>query len=129
MPYDSLLFWAVVAVAVTGGAWLVVQLLVRDAPRNSVRDSARAELERQSTRPAALWGDDAPDVGAAGAFASSIRAQAEEAARAVADGDESAARNPFAEGTRDYVLWLTSYHLALAQLHEQRQGQADDIRS
>lgn len=129
MPYDSLLFWAVIAVAVTGGAWLVVQLLVREAPRNSVRDSARAELERQSTRPAALWGGAAPDAGAETSFANSVRSNAEEAARAVADGDGSAARNPFAEGTRGYVLWLTSYHLALAQLHEQRQDQADSIRS
>lgn len=48
--------------------------------------------------------------------AARIRAAAEEAALHVALGEPSAARNPYSRGTREHVLWTTSFHARLMEL-------------
>jgi hypothetical protein len=45
-----------------------------------------------------------------------VRGAAEAAALRVALGLEPAAENPFEAGTRDAVLWTTSYHARLMEL-------------
>ena len=48
--------------------------------------------------------------------AARIRATAEEAALDVALGKQAAPANPYRHGTREHVLWTTSFHARLMEL-------------
>jgi hypothetical protein len=105
--------------AITGAlllvAWLASALrrwLVRRARRKRYRREERA------SRPARL---DASHLhGRIGTSeAEAIRRHAEQCARETQRRRGREARNPHPQGTREYVLWATSYHLTLAELAEE----------
>ena len=47
-----------------------------------------------------------------------VRREAENAARLVAAGITAEPRNPYRQGTPEFVLWVATYHLTLAELRE-----------
>lgn len=47
-----------------------------------------------------------------------IRAAAERAAQRVAGGNRAAGRNPYRPGTREFVLWTTSFHSRLMEFED-----------
>ena len=48
----------------------------------------------------------------------SIRLDAENAARLAAMGVSGEQANPYAEGSREHVIWLATFHICLAELEE-----------
>lgn len=69
--------------------------------------------QRPITQPGALYGGMGPDRAAA------IRQDAEAAARLAAGASSGQPRNPHPEGSPQYVLWVATYHLTLANLQDE----------
>jgi len=86
----------------------------RRARQRRYRQAAhRSRMERRVTQPAALSPGISPERAAA------VRRDAEKWALEVAKGRAGEPRNPYRPGTQEFVLWVTSYHLALTELSEQ----------
>ena len=65
------------------------------------------------TQPGALYGGMGPERAAA------IRQDAEAAARLAAGAGAGQPRNPHPVGSAEYVLWVATYHLTMANLQEE----------
>jgi hypothetical protein len=82
--------------------------------RQAAQESRR---QKRVTQPGALSPAMGPELAAA------VRRDAEKWAREVATGRAAEPRNPHPQGSQAFVLWLTSYHLTLAELSEQEVAQ------
>lgn len=92
----------------------VKRSLERRARRERYRRLGRETgPQRPITQPGALYGGMGPERAAA------IRQDAEAAARLAAGGQGSQPRNPHPEGSAEYVLWVATYHLTLADLQDE----------
>jgi hypothetical protein len=69
--------------------------------------------QRLNTQPGALHGGMGADRAAA------IRQDAEAAARLAASGQAGEPRNPHPAGSAEFVLWIATYHLAMADLQDE----------
>lgn len=122
MSSGEAVIWLVASVAVLTLALYVLQVLRRAAERRARRrryqrlghESAPARLQ---TQPGALSGSMGPDRAAA------IRRDAENAARLVASGLATEAKNPHRDGSPEFVLWVATYHLTMTELAEEAQGE------
>jgi hypothetical protein len=106
-----------------GALWAAVR---RAAARRSRRARRRAyrqaeherRTQRRVTQPAAL------SPGISRERAAAVRRDAEKWALEVAKGRAAEPRNPHPQGSQEFVLWVTSYHLRLTELSEQDMGDA-----
>lgn len=72
--------------------------------------------QRLQSQPAALSGS------ISGQKVAAVQRDAENVARLVAAGAAREPRNPYTEGTAEYVLWVATYHLTLTELSEQAEA-------
>lgn len=92
----------------------VRRALERRARRERYRRLGRETgPQRPITQPGALYGGMGPERAAA------IRQDAEASARLAAGSPNSQPRNPHPEGSPEYVLWVATYHLTLANLQDE----------
>lgn len=103
---------------------LYVLRLARDAAQRRARRRRYQRLghesspQRLQSQPGALSASMNPNRVAA------IQRDAENAARLVTSGKAAEGRNPHAEGTPEFVLWVATYHLTMTELDEEAQGES-----
>jgi hypothetical protein len=118
MSIEEALAWtvtALLALALGALAWNTAAQYRRRKARRRRYEEALAQ-DQQLRREAVLRSARRHTMHAASAEA--IRRDAEAAARRVARGLVPKVANPHASGTPEFVLWLTTYHLALSDLVE-----------
>lgn len=113
MTSDQAALWlvaSVTALAVAGYLWsLAREFAARRARRRRFhRDLAAFRSSQHGTLSGAMSRD----------RAATVRREAENAARLVAGGMAAEPRNPYRQGTPEFVLWVATYHLTLAELRE-----------
>ena len=122
MGMGEAIFWLVVLTAATLLAGLLAAAARRAAARRARRRAYRqAEQERRArrvTQPAPLSPPISRDRAAA------VRRDAEKWALEVARGRAAEPRNPHPQGSQEFVLWITSYHLRLTELAEEDMADA-----
>jgi hypothetical protein len=113
MRSDQAALWlvaCVAALALAGYLWTVARAaLARRARR---RRFHRELAAHRPSQPGTLSGSMSRDR------AATVRREAENAARLVAGGMDAEPRNPYRQGTPEFVLWVATYHLTLAELRE-----------
>jgi hypothetical protein len=122
MSSAEAVIWLVASVAALTLGLYLLQLAQRAAERRARRrryqrlghESAPVRLHSQ---PATLSGSMGSDRAAA------IRRDAETAARLVASGLATEAKNPHLQGSPEFVLWVATYHLVMTELAEEAQGE------
>lgn len=102
------------------GALLLVAWLASALRRWMVRRERRERYRREerASRPARLDPSQLHGRISTGE-AEAIRRHAEQCARETLRRHGREQRNPHPKGTREYVLWATTYHLTLAELAEE----------
>lgn len=113
MESEQIVLWVAAGVATFVGTWLLRALAVRAAKVRAHRRRKQEFLDDRRRADSAAR--DRNQAAAAKAVlprhAAAIRRAAEQAARSSAGGARPA--NPFRPGTREFVLWETSYELAM----------------
>lgn len=118
MSSSRAVLW-LVASAVGLALLLYVAGRVRHALERRARKLRYQRLRRETgphpplSQPGVLYGAMGPQRAAA------IRQDAEAAARLAAGGHGGQARNPHPEGSPEYVLWVATYHLTMADLEDE----------
>jgi hypothetical protein len=112
METEQIVWWVAAGVAAFVGTWLLRVLVARAA---RVRAHRRRKEEFLSDRrrqdgAARVRNQAAAAKAVLPRHAAAIRRAAEQAAERSAGGERPA--NPFRRGTREFVLWETSYELA-----------------
>lgn len=101
------------AVAVIGYVW-------RMAADASARRARQQRYQSHETRPQRLTQPGALSTSMGADRAASIRRSAERAALIASRGDDpDEARNPYPEGTPEFVLWVATFHLTMTEIAEQ----------
>jgi hypothetical protein len=113
---EAILWLAALASAIVLAGVLLAAMRRASARRARRREYRKAEEERRArrrvTQPAAL------SPGISRERADAVRRDAEKWALEVAKGRAAEPRNPHPQGTQEFVLWITSYHLRLTELCE-----------
>ncbi|MDE2604674.1 MAG: hypothetical protein KGL68_01995 [Burkholderiales bacterium] len=116
MPSDAALLWSLAGLTLLLLAGLFWVSAARARSRRTRNLRRLREMSRSQPQPLA------PNAGAGESEADvrleSIRLDAENAARLAAMGVSSEKANPFAEGSREHVIWLATFHICLAELEE-----------
>jgi hypothetical protein len=118
MSSSRAVLWLVAAV-VAFALLLYVAGLVKRALEKRARKLRYQRLGRETgphrplSQPGVLYGAMGQERAAA------IRQDAEAAARLVASGQSSEPRNPHPQSSPEFVLWVATYHLTLADLHDE----------
>ena len=114
MTSDQAVLWLVACVAMLALAGYLWNLASDAAGRRRGRRRFHRELAaHRPSQPGTLSGSMSRDRVA------TVRREAENAARLAALGIVSAEpRNPYRQGTPEFVLWIATYHLTLAELRE-----------
>ena len=113
MRSDQAVLWLVACVAallLAGYLWNLARTV--GARRARRRRFHRELAQHRPSQPASLGGALSRDRVA------TVRREAENAARLVALGISAEPRNPYRQGTSEFVLWVATYHLTLAELRE-----------
>ena len=118
MGPDDTLLWFSPAVLILAVAWI---WLKRATSRPMAPPPRKRFPRAEQLRWEQLPDPAAPPPGMPPAHAAFIRRDAEEAARRVLAAGGPEAPNPYPRGTRECVLWTTSFHLAMAE-HAERQA-------
>lgn len=113
MTSNQAVLWLVACVAaltLAGYLWT----LGRDAAQRRARRRRfhRELAAHRPSQPATLAGSMSRDRVA------TVRREAENAARLVALGVAPEPRNPYREGSPEFVLWVATYHVTLAELRD-----------
>ena len=117
MGSDETLLWLAPAFALLAAA----ALWLKRATSGRMRPPARKRFPRaEQLRWEPAPGPVASPPGMPPAYLEFIRRDAEESARrtTLSGGPEPA--NPYPSGTREFVVWATSFHIALAEQAEHR---------
>ena len=122
MSSEKAVLWLVASVIALTLALYVLRIARQAAQRRArrlryQRLGHETSPQRLHTQPGSLSGSMNPDRVAA------IQSDAENAARLVAAGMTASARNPHAQGTPEFVLWVATYHLAMTELAEEAQAE------
>lgn len=116
MSREELFLWAGGACAAAAALWLAYRsVAVRLARRRarSFRPPAPSELRWEPS------GYQSAAHSMPVQLSEHIRASAEAAARQAAATGGAEPANPYAPGTREFVLWVASYHLAASHLADE----------
>jgi hypothetical protein len=116
MSREEVLLWTSAALAAAGALWLAYRsLALRLARRRarSFRPPAPSELRWEPS------GYQSAAHSMPVRLSEHIRASAEEAARQAASSGGAEPANPYPPGTREFVLWVASYHLAASHLADE----------
>lgn len=116
MSRDEVLLWSAALLAAAGALWLVYRsVAVRMARRRarSFRPPAPSELRWEPS------GYQSAAHSMPVQLSEHIRASAEAAARQAAATGGGEPANPYTPGTREFVLWVASYHLAASHLADE----------
>jgi hypothetical protein len=103
----------VIVVALVGHIWRIAQDRAARRARHQRYQLHETRPQRLATRPGTLSGS----MGAERAGA--IRRSAESAALLASNGHLDNVKNPYPEGTPEFVLWVATFHLAMTELAEQ----------
>ena len=111
------MLWLAPALVLLGGAWLWLKRATspRVRPRERKRFPRAQQLNWDLVQGAEALSSSMPPT-----VAESIRREAEETARRIAGSRGPEPANPYPRGTREFVLWTTSFHAALAEHAERR---------
>lgn len=117
MSWNAFPWWAGAVVLGVLAAWIAWRALAAQRARRwarAFRPPAATELrwETEPARPAA------PPPGIPPDYAGLVRRNAEEAAHHAAATGADDPPNPYPAGTPEFVLWVTSYHLAMTRLDD-----------
>jgi hypothetical protein len=114
MTSDQAMLWLLAGVAALTLAGYLWGLARDAAARRARRQRFHRELAtHRPSRGATLSGSMSRDR------AATVRREAENAGRLVAAGIASEPRNPYRQGTAEFVLWVATYHLTLAELRDE----------
>lgn len=113
MTSDQAVLWLVACTGTLALAGYLWTLAREAAARRARRRRFHRELAmHRPSQPGALSGSISRDR------AATVRREAENAARLVAAGITAEPRNPYRQGSSEFVLWIATYHLTLAELRE-----------
>jgi FtsZ-interacting cell division protein ZipA len=109
-----------IVVVVAGTLWTAAQRASKRRARRRQYRQAEYErrMQRRTTQPAPL------SPGISRERANAVRRDAENWAQEVASGRAAEPRNPHPQGSQEFVLWITSYHLRLTELSEHDRPEA-----
>jgi hypothetical protein len=112
METEQIVWWVAAGVAAFVSTWLLRVLLARAAKVRAHRRRKEEYLSdrRRQDSAARVRNQAAASKAVLPRHAAAIRRAAEEAAERSAGGPRAA--NPFRRGTREFVLWETSFELA-----------------